>query len=100
MVATASVSASSSFLRITIAKNNTKLKKRKKIRLGCGGGRASVVRDERSKHGSGRNQEREKNGELVDRSEDEGFKSLKFKSLRVNGQWSTVNGIVVGNNCS
>ena len=68
-VTTAAVSASSSFLRITIAKNNTKLKKRKKIRLGCGGGRASVVRDERSKHGSGRNQEREKNGELVDRSE-------------------------------
>ena len=46
------------------------------------------MRDERSKHGSGRNQEREKNGELVDRSEDEGFKGLKFKSQRsmVNGQ--------------
>ena len=47
------------------------------------------MRDERSKHGSGRNQERDKNGELVDRSGVEWLKSLKFKEFK--SQWSTVN---------
>ena len=64
----------------------------------------SVVRNERSKHGSGRNQERDKNGELVDRSGVERLKSLKFKGLkfksqrsRVNSQWSIGLGIIAQN---